>query len=142
MSQGGRVTRPALHCGEGVGGSIYFGLPPLGQHGSRSTFDAIILSNYLQLVLLLPLALLWAALPNDGVAFVANLFIRKVVVDKGFSKNRFPPEQVASLIFELPFSRAQETEADEVCLSFSSTAKSDQILNSFQSEIEAVQALY
>ena len=84
-------------------------------------------------MLLLPLALLWAALPNDDAAFVANLFIRKVVVDKGFRKNRFPPEQATSLIFELPFSRAQETEADEVCLSFSSTAKSDQILNSFQS---------
>jgi len=63
-------------------------------------------ASVMQLVLLLPLALLWAALPNDGVAFVANLFIRKV----------------ASLIFELPFSRAQETEADEVCLLFAAKA--------------------
>ena len=61
---------------------IFFGLPP-SQNCTRSTFGAIILSNYPQLVLLLPLALLWAALPNDGVAFVADWFIQKVAVHKG-----------------------------------------------------------
>jgi Zn-dependent protease with chaperone function len=49
-------------------------------------------------VLLVPLALVWALLPNDGIALVANWFIDKVV----------------AIMIELPFSRDMETEADEV----------------------------
>jgi hypothetical protein len=51
-----------------------------------------------ELVLLVPLALVWALLPNDGVAVVANWFIDKVV----------------AVMIELPFSRDMETEADQV----------------------------
>jgi Zn-dependent protease with chaperone function len=49
-------------------------------------------------VLLLPLALLWALLPNDGIALVANWFADKVV----------------AVMVELPFSRDMEVEADQV----------------------------
>jgi metalloendopeptidase OMA1, mitochondrial len=54
--------------------------------------------TFVQLVLLVPLALVWALLPNDGIALVANWFIDKVV----------------AIMVELPFSRDMETEADEV----------------------------
>ena len=54
--------------------------------------------NFLAFLSLVPLALLWALLPNDGIALVANWFF----------------EQVSDLVFELPFSRHMETEADEV----------------------------
>ena len=49
-------------------------------------------------MLLVPLALVWALLPSDGIALVANWFIDKVV----------------SIMIELPFSRDMETEADQV----------------------------
>ena len=49
-------------------------------------------------MLLVPLALVWALLPNDGIALVANWFIDKVV----------------TIMVELPFSRDMETEADDV----------------------------
>ena len=75
-----------------------------------STFGAIILSNYLQLVLLLPLALLWAALPNDGVAFVADWFIQKVAVHQGFRKLGLPLARslLTSLSYPTPELRRQK----------------------------------
>jgi len=57
-------------------------------------------ASFIQAVLLLPMAFLWALLPNDGIAIVANWFI----------------DQVVELILELPFSREMEMEADEVGL--------------------------
>jgi len=70
------------------------------------TAEQLTRASFIQLILLLPFALLWAALPNDGVALVADWFFQKVV----------------SFVFELPFSRAQETEADEVGLQFAAKA--------------------
>jgi len=64
------------------------------------TAEKLTLVSFLNLVLLLPFAMLWALLPNDGVALVANWFFDKVV----------------EVAVELPFSRAMETEADEVGL--------------------------
>jgi len=70
------------------------------------TAEKLTRTSVIQSALLLPMALLWAALPNDGVAFVADWFFQKVV----------------TYVFELPFSRAQETEADEVGLLFAAKA--------------------
>merc|ERR1712203_643240 len=70
------------------------------------TAEQLTRASFIQMILLLPFALLWAALPNDGVALVADWFFQKVV----------------SFVFELPFSRAQETEADEVGLQFAAKA--------------------
>ena len=49
---------------------------------------------------MIPLAVLWAFVPNDGIALVADWFFHKA----------------SSTIFELPFNRIMETEADEVGL--------------------------
>ena len=46
------------------------------------------------------MAFLWALLPNDGIAFVADWFVQKV----------------SQLFIDLPYSRLLETEADEVGL--------------------------
>lgn len=62
--------------------------------------EKLTLSSFVQLVLLVPLAVLWAFLPNDGVALVANWFM----------------ETVVDIMIELPFSRQMETEADRVGL--------------------------
>ena len=70
-----------------------------------------ILSNYPQLVLLLPLALLWAALPNDGVAFVADWFIQKVGVHKRSLKLGLPLGRrslLTSLSYPTPELRRQK----------------------------------
>ena len=58
------------------------------------------------LVVLIPLALLWALLPNDGIALVADWFFQCVV----------------DVFVNLPFSRNMETEADEVGLLLASKA--------------------
>lgn len=60
--------------------------------------EKLTLVSFVELVLLVPLAVLWALLPNDGIALVANWFIDKVV----------------TIMVELPFSRDMETEADQV----------------------------
>ena len=56
--------------------------------------------NMINLALLIPLAVLWSLLPNDGIAVVADWFCRQVI----------------DVALELPFSRKMETEADEVGL--------------------------
>merc|ERR1711860_134423 len=56
--------------------------------------------NFISALLFIPMAVIWAFLPNDGIALVTDWFINKV----------------SDLIFELPFSRQMETEADEVGL--------------------------
>ena len=52
------------------------------------------------LVLLVPMAVIWAMLPNDGVAIVTDWFVNKVV----------------EICCHLPHSRDHEMEADEVGL--------------------------
>lgn len=62
--------------------------------------------NLLSALLIVPLGVAWAFLPNDGIAIVANWFFTKV----------------SELLFELPFARHMETEADEVGLDLASKA--------------------
>ena len=52
------------------------------------------------------MAMLWAFLPNDGIAAVADWFIHKVI----------------DVFIELPFSRRMEIEADEVGLQMAAKA--------------------
>ena len=59
------------------------------------------------MVLLVPMAMLWAFLPNDGIALVLNWFMDTVVV----------------IMVELPFSRDMETEADRVGLILAAKVK-------------------
>ena len=63
-------------------------------------YDITMITVYCQMVLLVPMAFLWALLPNDGIAFVADWFVQKV----------------SQLFIDLPYSRLLETEADEVGL--------------------------
>lgn len=63
-------------------------------------------ANLLSSVLMVPLAVLWAFLPNDGIALVADWFFHKVI----------------ELFMELPFSREMELEADEVGLQLAAKA--------------------
>ena len=62
--------------------------------------EKLTLTSFVQLVLLVPMAVLWAFLPNDGIALVLNWFMDTVV----------------DIMIELPFSRDMETEADRVGL--------------------------
>jgi len=68
--------------------------------------EKLTMASFVQVVLLVPMAVLWAILPNDGVALVADWFIDKVI----------------RLIVELPFSRDMEMEADEVGLTMAAKA--------------------
>ena len=63
-------------------------------------------SNVLSLLLIAPLLFLWAVLPNDAVALLADWLFSKI----------------SSLLLELPFSRSMEKEADIVGLELSSKA--------------------
>ena len=56
--------------------------------------------NFVSALLMVPLAVLWAFIPSDGIAVIADWFIHKA----------------SSMIFELPYSRDMEMEADEVGL--------------------------
>jgi len=62
--------------------------------------EKLTLTSFIQLLMLVPMAVLWALLPNDGVALVANWFMDSVI----------------DVMVELPFSRDMETEADRVGL--------------------------
>ena len=62
--------------------------------------EKLTMASFVQMALLVPMAVLWAMMPNDGVALVANWFIDKVI----------------KLLVDLPFSREMEMEADEVGL--------------------------
>ena len=62
--------------------------------------------NFLSFLMILPLLIGWAILPNDGIAIVADWFFNKV----------------STLLLELPFSREMETEADIVGLEIASKA--------------------
>lgn len=64
------------------------------------TAETLTMTNFLQGCLLIPMAVLWAFIPSDGIAFITHWFVEKVV----------------HLLVELPFSRDLETEADAVGL--------------------------
>ena len=68
--------------------------------------EKLTMASFVQMVLLVPMAVLWAILPNDGVALVASWFT----------------DQVIQLIVDLPFSRKMEMEADEVGLTMAAKA--------------------
>ncbi len=54
--------------------------------------------SFVNMLVLVPLAVLWAVVPSDGLAIVADWFFKRVI----------------DVVFELPFSRNMEREADEV----------------------------
>merc|ERR1711915_788442 len=62
--------------------------------------EKLTLTSFVQLVLLVPMAVLWAFLPSDGIALVTHWFMDCVV----------------DVMVELPFSREMENEADKVGL--------------------------
>ena len=114
MSQGGRVSRPAPHCGERVGGVHLFWTTSL-----RSTsFQEYLRCNYSQQ--LSSACVASATCTSMGCSAKRRCGIRcRLVHSKGGSsqgipKIRLTPGQVLTYVFELPYSRAQETEADEV----------------------------
>ena len=63
-------------------------------------------SNLLSFLMITPFLFLWALLPNDAVALFADWLFRKISI----------------LLFELPYSRKLETEADIVGLELASKA--------------------
>lgn len=71
-------------------------------HGAEALSHA----NLISLVLIIPLAVLWGLLPNDGIALIADWFFHTV----------------SELILQLPFSRELETEADKVGLELAAKA--------------------
>ncbi len=62
--------------------------------------------NLISALAIIPLAVMWAFLPNDGIAVVADWFFNTT----------------SKIMFELPFARHMETEADEVGLGMASRA--------------------
>lgn len=65
-------------------------------HGAEKLTRA----SFISWIMLVPMALLWAVIPSDGIALVTDWFISKV----------------NTIFLELPFDRAMESEADEVGL--------------------------
>ena len=65
-------------------------------HGAEKLTRA----SFISWIMLVPMALLWAVIPSDGIALVTDWFIGKV----------------NTIFLELPFDRAMESEADEVGL--------------------------
>ena len=63
-------------------------------------------TNFLSVLMIAPLLFLWAALPNDAVAMLADWLFTKI----------------SKLLLELPFSRNMETEADIVGMELASKA--------------------
>ena len=62
--------------------------------------------NFLNALLIIPMAFLWAYIPNEEIAFIMHWFLSKV----------------STLAFELPYSRLMEKEADEVGLKIAANA--------------------
>ncbi|XP_033636534.1 metalloendopeptidase OMA1, mitochondrial-like [Asterias rubens] len=62
--------------------------------------EQVSFTEFVDLLLIVVLAALWALLPSDGIALVATWFKQKVV----------------ELVLEMPYSRSLEAEADEVGL--------------------------
>ena len=63
-------------------------------------------ANFLTVIMITPLLLVWAIAPNDAVAVLADWLFRTI----------------SKLLLDLPFSRNMETEADIVGLEISSKA--------------------
>jgi len=63
-------------------------------------------TSFLEMLLLVPMALLWVLIPSDGIAFITSWFCDKVI----------------DIMLELPYSRFMETEADEVGLMMAAKA--------------------
>ena len=63
-------------------------------------------ANFISALLFIPMAVIWAILPNDGIAIITDWFVDKV----------------SAIIFDLPFSRQMEEEADEVGLKLAAKA--------------------
>ena len=70
------------------------------------TAEKLTRAGFISMVLLVPMAVIWAILPNDGIALVTDWFIRKV----------------NDICLYLPHSRRQEMEADEVGLMMAAKA--------------------
>lgn len=68
--------------------------------------EQVSIAQMWDLVVIVVLAALWAFLPNDGLAFVAQWFYNKVV----------------QLLLEMPYNRKLEREADEVGLTLAAKA--------------------
>ena len=64
------------------------------------------MAGFINMVILVPMAVIWAMLPNDGIALVTDWFIQKVT----------------DICFHLPHSRECEMEADEVGLMMAAKA--------------------
>ena len=62
--------------------------------------EKLTMASFVHAVMLVPMAVLWALMPNDGIALVSSWFIDKVT----------------EVLIHLPFSRDMELEADEVGL--------------------------
>lgn len=63
-------------------------------------------AGFISMLLLVPMAVIWAMLPNDGIALVTSWFIQKAT----------------DICFSLPHSRRHEMEADEVGLMMAAKA--------------------
>ena len=62
--------------------------------------EKLTMASFVHVVMLVPMAVLWAIMPNDGIAMVCDWFIDKVT----------------DVLIHLPFSRDMELEADQVGL--------------------------
>lgn len=62
--------------------------------------------NLMDALLIMPMAMLWAVIPSDGIALITSWFFHKV----------------SNIMIDLPFSRQMETEADEVGLKLAAKA--------------------
>ena len=62
--------------------------------------EKLTMASFVHVVMLVPMAVLWALMPNDGIAMVCDWFIDKVT----------------DVLIHLPFSRDMELEADQVGL--------------------------
>ena len=68
--------------------------------------EALNYANFLNGLLIIPMAVLWAFIPSAGIAYITDKFVQKV----------------SELIIELPYSRLMENEADEVGLRLAAKA--------------------
>ena len=68
--------------------------------------EQLTMSGFINMILLVPMAVIWAMLPNDGIALVMDWFVHKVT----------------EICFHLPHSRKHEMEADEFGLQMAAKA--------------------
>ena len=68
--------------------------------------EKLSLTNLMDAILLVPMAVIWAFIPSDGIAFITHWFTKQVV----------------DIFIELPFSRELEIEADTIGLEMAARA--------------------